>query len=160
MKRLPVISWSVMVLLSLLVGCSAPTKPPTAQDQPPTLQIPKTPTELQPTPITGALFQVVKADGSLVPFTWDDLKKLPLAHITVESKIEEGPMVLDVLKAAGVSDFKQITLTGNNGSLTLARDQVNDETLLDFTNHGTVKLSATNVPKDNWIKDITEIKVE
>jgi hypothetical protein len=122
--------------------------------------IPKTPSELQPTPISEALFQVVLPDGSAIGFTWDDLKELPLGQVTAEGKTEEGPKIQDVLQAAGVSDYQQITLTGVNGSLTMSRNQVDEGAVLDFTNHGTVKLSATSVPKDKWIKDITEISVE
>jgi hypothetical protein len=121
---------------------------------------PKTPTALQPTPVSDALFQVITADGRIVGFTWDDLKKLPLAQITAEGKVEEGTKVLDILQAAGVTDFIKITLTGTNGSLTIDREQVTDEVILDFTNHGTVKLAAVAIPKVEWIKDIFEIKVE
>ena len=121
---------------------------------------PKTPTALQSTPVPDALFQVIKLDGSQVGFTWEDLKKLPLVQITAEGKVEEGTKVLDVLQKAGVSDFKQITLTGINGSITIKHEQVTDEVILDFTNHGTVKLAAVDIPKAEWIKDIFEIKVE
>ena len=102
---------------------------------------PKTPTAMQPTPVADALFQVITPDGRIVGFTWDDLKKLPLAQITAEGKVEEGTKVLDVLQAVGVTDFEKITLTGNNGSLTIDREQVTDDVILDFTNHGTVKLA-------------------
>ena len=121
---------------------------------------PKTPPVSQPTPVADALFQVIKLDGSQIGFTWEDLKKLPLVQITTEGKVEEGTKVLDVLQKAGVSDFKQITLTGINGSITIKHEQVTDEVILDFTNHGTVKLAAVDIPKAEWIKDIFEIKVE
>ncbi len=144
----------IMIALSLVLqSCASPTETPLPA-------APKTPTQLQPTPVADALFQVVKPDGSAVGFSWDMLKQMPLAQVTVEGKVEEGVKLLDVLAEAGVTDFEKVTLTGNNGSMTLTRDQVNDEAILDFTNHGTVKQSATNVPKADWIKDITEIKVE
>lgn len=144
----------IMIALSLVLqSCASPTETPLPA-------APKTPTQLQPTPVADALFQVVKPDGGAVGFSWDMLKQMPLAQVTVEGKVEEGVKLLDVLAEAGVTDFEKVTLTGNNGSMTLTRDQVNDEAILDFTNHGTVKQSATNVPKADWIKDITEIKVE
>jgi hypothetical protein len=59
-----------------------------------------------------------------------------------------------------VTDFKEVVLTGSASPVTLTREQVDDHTILDFTNHGTVKLSTTYVPKANWTKDIAEITVK
>ena len=56
---------------------------------------PKTPQALQPTAVSTALFQIIKSDGSSVGVTVDDLKTLPLAQVSVEGKVEEGPRLLD-----------------------------------------------------------------
>jgi hypothetical protein len=122
--------------------------------------IPKTPQALQPSPGAGALFQVIKPDGTSFGFTWDDLKKLPLATLTIEGKVEEGPRLGDVLKAAGVTDFSEVNLNGSAAPVTLTRAQVDDNTILDFNNHGTVKLASTYIPKPDWTKDVSEIKVK
>jgi hypothetical protein len=103
---------------------------------------------------------VVKPDGSSVGFSWDDLKKLPLANLTVDGKVEEGPRLGDVLKAAGVTDFKEVTLSGSASPATLTKAQVDDNTILDFNNHGTVKLASTYIPKPDWTKDVSEIRVK
>ncbi len=121
---------------------------------------PKTPQALQPTAVSTALFQVIKPDGSKVGVTIKDLKALPLKQLTVEGKVEEGPGLLDVLKFAGVTEFKEVMLTGSSNPATLTRAQVDDHTLLDFNNHGTVKLATTYIPKANWTKDIAEIRVK
>src|SRR6266498_26375 len=92
---------------------------------------PKTPQALQPTAVSTALFQVVKPDGSKVGVTVADLKTLPLKQVTVEEKVEEGPGLLDVLNFAGVTDFKEVSLTGSSNPVTLTRQQVNDNTILD-----------------------------
>jgi len=149
-----------LILLGLLLSaCAAPAAATESAVAPPA-EGPKTPQALQPTPVADALFVVVKADGSSQGFTWDALKQLPLATIRVEGKIEEGPKLMDILTAAGVTSFSEVTLTGNNGSITLPQAQVDDNTILDFTNRGTVKLASTYVPKADWIKDITEIEVK
>jgi hypothetical protein len=103
---------------------------------------------------------VIKADGSSIGFSWDDLKKLPLANFSVEGKVEEGPKLSDVLKAAGVTDFSEVSLNGSSSPVTLTKEQVDDNTLLDFNNHGTVKLASTYIPKAEWTKDVSEIKVK
>lgn len=121
---------------------------------------PKTPQALQPTPSAGVLFRVIKADGSSMAFTWDDLKKLPLANLTVEGKVEEGPKLIDVLTAAGAADFSEVSLSGSSAPATLTKAQVDDNTILDFNNHGTVKLASTYIPKPEWTKDVSEIRVK
>lgn len=119
------------------------------------------PTAAQPSePQKDYLFQVITPEGRSVGFTADELRQLPLASIKVEGKPEEGPVLLDVLQGAGVEEFKQVTLSGGGSSLTLARQQITPEVILDFANRGTVKLAAPHVPKKDWVKDITEIKVE
>ena len=122
---------------------------------------PKTPQALQPTPSGDVLFEVVKPDGSSIGFTWDDLKSLPLASMTAEGKVEEGVKLLDVLTTAGVTEFTQVSLSGSSSPASLTFEQVQDPTtILDFTNHGTVKLSTTYIPKANWTKDVARIEVK
>ncbi|MEP6894930.1 MAG: hypothetical protein ABI986_04910 [Chloroflexota bacterium] len=111
-------------------------------------------------PVAAAVFQVMKADGSKFDVTLDALKKLPLANITVDGKVQEGPKLLDILNLAGVTDFTEVTLTGSASPVTLTRAQVNDNTILDFNNHGTLKLATTYVSMPDWTKDISEITVK
>jgi hypothetical protein len=106
------------------------------------------------------LFQIIKPDGSKFEVTLDAVKKLTLAQITVEGKVQEGPKLLDVLSLAGVIEFTEITITGTNAPSTLKREQVDDHTILDFSNRGTMKLATTYIPKAEWTKDISEITVK
>jgi hypothetical protein len=152
MKRLV----TLFFVLCLLISACSPVVAPT----PVAANGPKTPQALQPTPGKGVLFQVVKPDGSSVGFTWADLEKLPLANLTVEGKVEEGPKLIDVLKAAGVTDFSEVSLSGSSSPVTLTKAQVDDNTILDFNNHGTVKLASTYIPKPQWTKDVAKIEVK
>ncbi len=123
--------------------------------------LPKTPQALQPTAVSTALFQIVKADGTTYGITVDALKALPLAQVKAEDgKLEEGPYLSDVLALAGVNEFKEVTLTGSSNPVTLTFEQVDKNTILDFNNHGTMKLSSTYVPKAEWTKDVSEIVVK
>jgi hypothetical protein len=144
------ISLQLLLVLSLLIpACSA--NPPAG---------PKTPQALQPTAVSSALFQVIKPDGSQAGVTIADLKTLPLKQVTAEGRVEEGPGLLDVLNFVGVTEFTEVALMGTSSPVTLTRAQVDDNTILDFTNHGTVKLATTYVPKDSWTKDVAEITVK
>lgn len=123
-----------------------------------------TPTSLSgdaslPTLETGALFRVVKSDGSAVAFTVDDIKALPLAQYMTEGKVEEGPRLLDVLAQAGVGEFNEVIISGPKSSQTLSQAQVDDQAILDLTNHGTVKLATPAVAKADWVKDVDLIVV-
>ena len=150
MKKLSL--FVLVVLLSLnLVACGTSTP---AATQVPTQQNTSLPVA------SSAVFQVVKADGSKFDVTLDALKKLPLANITMDGKVQEGPKLLDILTLAGVTDFTEVTLTGSASPVTLTRAQVDDNTILDFNNHGTLKLATTYVPMPDWTKDISEITVK
>jgi hypothetical protein len=147
--QMKTISLRLLFLLSLFISACASNA-----------EGPKTPQALQPTAVSSALFQVIRVDGTKVGVTLKDLKTLPLKQVTVDGKVEEGPGLLDVLHFAGVSEFKEVALTGSSNPATLTHGQVDDNTILDLTNHGTVKLSTTYIPKPNWTKDVAEIIVK
>lgn len=165
-------SLSVMVFIALLValaGC-APAAASTADAGQPaataTLPVAQqiTPTSLAddaslPALAEGALFRVIKPDGSAVMFTVDDIKALPLAQYMTEGKVEEGPKLLDVLARAGITDFTEVVISGPKSSQALVRAQVDDQTVLDLTNHGTVKFSGPALAKVDWVKDVDLIVV-
>jgi hypothetical protein len=140
MKKINLAQFLLIFLLSACVSAAKTAEPVKAQS-------------------TG-LFQIVKPDGSKFDVTLDAVKKLTLAQITVEGKVQEGPKLLDVLSLAGVTDFTEITITGSSVPSTLKREQVDDNTILDFSNRGTMKLATTYIPKAEWTKDITEITVK
>jgi len=147
------ISMLMLILLALALAACAPAATQPADG-------PKTPQALQPTAVSGMLFVVILPDGSSVDITLDQLKSLPLAQLTVDGKTEEGPKLMDVLTLAGVTDFSEVSLEGSSSPATLTREQVDDNTILDFNNHGTLKLATTYIPKANWTKDISKITVK
>ena len=119
------------------------------------------PTEAQAQLVaSNALFQIVKADGTTFDVTLDAIKALPLATLQAEGKVEEGPYLKDVLALAGVTEFTEVSLTGSSSPVTLTFEQVDENTILDFNNHGTMKLSSTYIPKADWTKDVALITVK
>lgn len=141
------------ILLTLILSACATS--PTATTAPATEA-----TVTQGSSSASALFQIVKADGTKFDVTLEAIKQLPLARITVDGKVQEGPKLMDVLALAGVTDFTEVTFTGSSAPVTLTRAQVDDNTLLDFANRGTMKLATTYVPMPDWTKDIAEITVK
>ena len=148
MKRI----FSILFLLSLLISACTPATTPAATQA-------ATEAPAQPA-ASNALFQIIKADSTKFDVTLDALKALPLAQITVDGKVQEGPKLSEVLALAGVTQFTEVTLTGSASPATLTFKQVDDNTILDFNNHGTLKLATTYIPMPNWTKDISEITVK
>jgi hypothetical protein len=106
------------------------------------------------------VFQLVRADGSMQPFSLDDLKKLPLATIFAEGNPQEGPSLLAVLKSSGVMEFQEVAITGREGTKKMTKSEINDEVILDFNNRGSVKLVSPTMPHEARIRDITRIIIK
>jgi hypothetical protein len=114
-----------------------------------------------PTMMPNAVFQIVTPGGAVVPVTLAGLKGLPQTQITVQGKTAEGPKLKDVLTLAGIISFNQVSLTGNgNLIVTLTSDQVTDETIIDLTYHGVVRLASPDLSKLQWVQGITKIVVK
>lgn len=110
-------------------------------------------------PAGVAAFRVIKPDGTTVPFTIAALRKLPLVSILSHGQPQEGPSVLSVLNAAGVTNFASITVTGGNGKKTLTQAQVTKDVILDYNNRGSVKLVSPAWAKPQRITDVVKIEV-
>lgn len=74
--------------------------------------------------------------------------------------MEEGPYLKVVLALDGITEFTEVTLTGSSSPATLTFEQVDENTILDFNNHGTMKLATKYIPKANWTKDVAQITVK
>jgi hypothetical protein len=153
MMKKSILFVSLLSFVFIFSACSTPATPaialPESTQQAEAASVPST-----------ALFQIIKPDGTKFDVTLDAVKKLPLAQITIENKVQEGPKLLDVLSLAGITDFAEVTINGTGASSTLSRAQVDENTILDFSNRGTMKLATTYIPKADWTKDITEIIVK
>ncbi len=148
------------------LGTTTTKRPATTTSTAPatTTTLPTTTTTAAIPPLPeGAELQVITPQGKVVPFTLDDLAALPLARMTLEGKIQEGPLLIDVLHAAGVTTFTKVIITGARGPVfvnTATADQVDGTFILDFTNHGTVKVASPVFGlEDRNAKDIYLIQV-
>lgn len=114
----------------------------------------------------GYRVKVTVSGAAAASLTIAQLQDLPKVSLEAYSKSEEGPTLLSALELAGVNDFSRVTAIGllkgrvASAELTLTREQVTGSVILDFTNRGTVKLAGADIPEDNWIIDVTELKVE
>ena len=142
MKRIYVILFLAAIGMMLMSACAASAEEPAAADT------------------SNVLFTITRADGSTYDVTLNAVKALPLAQVQAEGKMEEGPYLKDVLALAGVTEFTEVSLSGSSNPVTLTFEQVDENTILDFNNHGTMKLSSTYISKAEWTKDVAKIVVK
>lgn len=111
----------------------------------------------------GYSVQVVR-DGEVVrDFTPEELGSLPQREIVADGKEQNGPAVLVVLEAAGVSEFERLDVVGmglrDDGRLTLAVTEIDDDVILDFSDRGTFKLVSPEMDWRDRVRDVTELRI-
>jgi hypothetical protein len=141
----------ILFALPLVIGCSAKTV---------------TPTETSPTGEAGYHIKFFLKDKQVASLGITELQTLPKVSLSAFSVSEEGPTLLSVLELAGIKEFTKVQITGMvrgriaSAQLTLNRDEITPEVILDFTNRGTAKLAGAKIPQDNWVIDVSEIRAE
>ena len=111
-----------------------------------------------PTLLPGGAFQIVSPQGGVSPITLTALKNLPSVTITVSGTTAEGPKLKDVLTSVSVTSYTQVTLIGSgNLSVTLTADQITDQTIIDLSYHGVIRLASPTLSKLQWVPGVTRI---
>ncbi len=99
----------------------------------------------------------VTGPGGKVDLTRAQLEGLN--QVQLSNRGNRGPRLRDVLALAKVTSYSTVTAKGLTID-TLTRDQIDDlTTIVDFTNHGTLKVASEIIPKIKWVKDVTIIEV-
>jgi hypothetical protein len=107
----------------------------------------------------GFSFTLTNTDGKTKTFTLDELKKIASIKITVDGKNIEGPKLTDVLKSAGLDQYKYILINGITGSIIVNKEDISDTVIFDLSG-GRVDLAGATLAKAKWVKGITGIKAE
>ena len=112
-------------------------------------------------PADGYAIKVRDGDGPVHRIDASALKALPDANVrTPQSggkKVQHGPLVRTVLRAAGITDFTTLTVKSLDGTATFPSRQIGDDVVLDFNRRGTTKLAGAHLPTKRWQRDITEL---
>ena len=115
---------------------------------------------------SGYTIDIFSHDTQIASLSLDQLLNLPQVNVSAAGRTEEGPTLLSALDLAGVTNFSQLTATGMTqgriaeAELTLTRDEIDDEVILDITNSGTAKLCGPNISFDSWIRDVNKLVVQ
>jgi len=105
---------------------------------------------------TGSSLRIINGDGSVIKsISLNDLNSF--SKTTVADK--SGAKLTDLLDWAGVSTYSKVTIVSASGSVQLSKDKVTDQTILIVENNS-VSFASQSVPTDQWLKDVTDIKVE
>lgn len=104
------------------------------------------------------LAKLVKADNSSVDLKLSDLTKLTKVKITADGKTQEGFKLLDILAQLKVSTFNKVTISDGKKTVTLAKADVDDQVIINLGDGLT--LISSKLKADQWLKYITQIKVE
>ncbi len=132
--------------------------PPTQAAYPAVTYVP--PTQAAYPAAIGGPLTVTRPDNTTTSLTPDTLVTLKMNTVKTGSTTVQGISVSAILTAAGITDYKQITLTGANGSQTLTKDKVNDNVILKINDDKTLQLVSPDLPEANWLKAVSAIKAE
>jgi len=108
--------------------------------------------------------RVVRGGAVLADFDRQDLERMELRRVFMQGKFEEGPSLLTVLVSAGVEDFEEVTVVGagvrDSGRIVLAREEIDEDVLVDLAIRGTAKICGPNIPWDARVRDVMELQVQ
>jgi len=117
-------------------------------------------------PADDVVVRVTIAGEVAVDWTLADLDaSVEHSEIVVDGDTERGPRLLEVLTASGVEEWESAEVIGMGEgrsfavSLEVSSSQVNEGWILDVTRQGTLKLAAEDLPREQWVRDVAEIRV-
>jgi hypothetical protein len=90
---------------------------------------------------------------------------VPFRTLILDGDEQQGPLLIDVLAASGVVDWESMEVIGlGEGrsfevNLFVNASEVNETWILDVSNQGTLKLAAENLPREKWVRDVAELRI-
>jgi cobalamin biosynthesis Mg chelatase CobN len=120
------------------------------------------------TPATAAGYgiKVTQNGKTLIFLSLSDIDKLATITISAEGASYTGPTILSILSQAGINDFAKVTIVGfakgrlATAELPVSKAELNNKYIVRRTNQNTYSLASPDVPSNNWIIDVDELRVE
>jgi hypothetical protein len=117
-------------------------------------------------PADDVVLRVIMDDALAADWTLDSLEEaVPFMEMDIDGDTQNGPRLLDVLEASGVEDWEnaQVIGMGEGRTFEVGLDITAAETdaswILDVTNRGTLKLAAEGLSRQQWVRDVGEIRI-
>lgn len=115
-------------------------------------------------PADDVVLRVVVDGEVAADWTLTTLEEMvPFIETTIDGDIQNGPLLSAVLDASGVESWDSGEVVGFGEGrvfevgLDISSDEVDDGWVLDVTNKGTLKLASTELPREQWVRDVGEI---
>jgi len=123
------------------------------------------PVELPP-PADDVVLRVTVGGEIAADWTLERLEyNTTIYTLTLDGDEQSGPLLLEVLAVSGVVDWDSMEAIGlSEGrtaevSLFVNSSEVNETWILDISNQGTLKLAAENLPREKWVRDVAELRI-
>ncbi len=75
------------------------------------------------------------------------------------AQVQKGPTVSSVLNAAGATGVDSVRVEGRDPAQTLTAAELNAPAILNVTKRNTLKLAATGLDTNRWVRDVTALIV-
>lgn len=73
---------------------------------------------------------------------------MPSTSLQLDGSTEQGPSIESILSKNNITDYSKITVIGMyTDSITMTKEQVKQGSILDITNHNTVKLASKAIKR-------------
>ena len=117
-------------------------------------------------PAADVVLRIVLDDQVAADWTLSDLEaETPFADVEVDGDLQSGPRLLDVLAQSGIDEWKSAEVVGMGEgrvfevALDITAEDVDAEWILDVTNQGTLKLASPDLARQEWVRDVGEIRL-
>lgn len=117
-------------------------------------------------PAADVVLRIVAGGEVIADWTLPELEAaVDFSELTIDGSAQSGPLLLDVLAASDVAEWETAEVFGMGEGrvfeVTLGIDaaDVDDEWILDVTKQGSLKLAATELPREQWVRDVGEIRI-
>lgn len=114
----------------------------------------------------GVILTVYVADEVVATWTLAQLEgAVPFVEADIDGEAQRGPGLLGVLDASGVTDWERAEVLGKGEGrsfdigIDIEASEVDEGWILDVTNRGTLKLAAEELPREQWVRDASEIRI-
>ncbi|MEZ4502521.1 MAG: hypothetical protein R3C39_07840 [Dehalococcoidia bacterium] len=118
-----------------------------------------------PTLGPGVVLNVTRGDELLKAWTLDEILALPQQEIEADGDTQTGPWLRDLLAASAVGTWQHATVHGSGEGRAFdieleIESGPAEGYVLDITRRGTAKLAGQDLPRERWVRDVTEIRID
>lgn len=115
----------------------------------------------------GVILTVYVAGEAVAAWTLEELEAgaVPFVEAVIDGDAQRGPTLLALLEASGVGQWDEAEVLGKGEgrsfdvALSIESSEVDEGWILDVTNQGTLKLAAEELPREQWVRDVGEIRI-